>query len=162
MYRFLGARLFYSMHMQTLKRRWTVEDLEDLPNDGNRFEVIDGELFVSPAPSLDHQRAVGRLFMILSQYLVAQPVGEIFCAPVDSVFSPTRGVQPDLLVLPPLPGKRITRFQDVGRLLLAVEVLLPSTARADRVAKRTLFRTESVPEYWIVDLADFFETVLDR
>jgi Uma2 family endonuclease len=138
--------------MPMLKRHWTVEDLHDLPEDGNRYEVIDGELFVTPAPSLRHQEAIAELHVILRDYLSLERVGHAFFAPVDVVFSSTRAVQPDVLVIPLIGGRRPERFEDVGRLLLAIEVLSPSTARADRVAKRTLFRDEGVDEYWIVDL----------
>ena len=140
------------MPMPMLKRRWTVEDLHDLPEDGNRYEVIDGELFVTPAPSLSHQEAIAELHVSLREYLSRERVGHAFFAPADVVFSPLRAVQPDVVVIPLVGGRRPDRFEDVGRLLLAVEVLSPSTARADRVAKRTLFRDEGVAEYWIVDL----------
>lgn len=140
------------MHMPTLKRRWTVADLDDLPDDGNRYEVIDGELFVTPSPSARHQDAVGELYSLLKEYLAAEPVGHAYVSPGELVFSPHRGVQPDIFVVPLADGRRPESFGDVKRLLLAVEVLSPSTARADRVAKRTLYRDVGVPEYWIVDL----------
>src|SRR5204862_4750624 len=140
------------MRMPTLKRRWTVDDLQDLPDDGNRYEVIDGELFVTPAPSLRHQEAIAQLHRILSDYLAKDRVGHAYFAPADIVFSPKRGVQPDVLVMPLLNGRRPERFEDVGRLLLAAEIVSPSSARADRVVKRTLFRDEGVDEYWVVDL----------
>jgi Uma2 family endonuclease len=138
--------------MPTLKRRWSADDLEDLPDDGQRYEVIDGELYVTPAPSLAHQRAIVELARLLGDYVRAAAVGDVIIAPADVPFSNARSVQPDLFVIPLVDGRHPQRFQDVGRLLLAVEVLSPSTARADRVAKRVLFRDERVPEYWIVDL----------
>src|SRR5207342_2372081 len=104
------------------------------------------------APSLRHQDAIGGLYLLLRAYLSRERVGHAYFAPADVIFSPTRAVQPDLLVLPLINGRRPDKFGNVGRLLLAVEVLSPSTARADRVAKRTLFRDEGVAEYWIVDL----------
>lgn len=140
------------MHMPTVKRRWTVADLDDLPDDGARYEVIDGELFVTPSPSLLHQRAIVVLYSLLEPYLSAARLGDVVVAPADVTFSPTRLVQPDLFVIPMANGRRPVRFEDVGRLSLAVEVLSPSTARADRVAKRTIYREEGVSEYWIVDL----------
>lgn len=140
------------MHMPTLKRHWTVDDLAELPDDGNRYEVVDGELFVTPAPSLDHQEAVLRLATLISEYVQREGVGHLVVSPADVTFSKSRSVQPDLFVVPPVAGRRPRHFRDVGRLLLAIEILSPSTARADRVAKRTLFREERVPEYWIVDL----------
>ncbi|HEX3865410.1 MAG TPA: Uma2 family endonuclease [Gemmatimonadaceae bacterium] len=138
--------------MPNLKRQWTVADRDELPDDGNRYEVIDGELFVTPAPAWRHQDAVGRLYRALSEDLDRQRIGAAFIAPADVVFSPRRGVQPDLFVVPLVDGRRPRHFDEVNRLLLAVEVLSPSTARADRVVKRMLYRDEHVDEYWIVDL----------
>jgi Uma2 family endonuclease len=137
------------MSMSMLERQWTVADLADLPDDGNRYEVIDGELLVTPAPALPHQAAVGELHLLVAPYVTAQKLGYTFVAPADVIFSPRRGLQPDVFVTPPVDGRRP---KTVGRLLLAAEVLSPSTARADRVKKRNLFREEGVPEYWIVDL----------
>jgi Uma2 family endonuclease len=140
------------MRMPTLKRRWTVADLDDLPDDGNRYEVIDGELFVTPSPSARHQDAVGRLYRLLAEYLDAERVGHVYVSPGEIVLSPHRAVQPDVFIVPLVDGQRPESFQDVRRLLVAAEVLSPSTARADRVSKRALFRDVGVPEYWIVDL----------
>src|SRR5262249_25516251 len=140
------------MHMPTLRRHWTVDDLDDLPDDGQRYEVIDGELFVTPAPALDHQAAVGTLHRILAGYLERERIGYAFVALADVTFSPARAVQPDVFVVPLVNGRRPRKFADVKRLLLAVEVLSPSTARADRVVKRAMFRDEGVAEFWIVDL----------
>jgi Uma2 family endonuclease len=131
---------------------WTVDDLQTLPDDGNRYEVIDGELFVTPAPSFDHQEAIARLYLLLSPYVTQHAAAHVIFAPADVVFSPRRGLQPDLFVIPLVNGARPRRFADAGRLLLAVEVLSPSTARADRVKKRSVYRQEGVSEYWIVDL----------
>jgi Uma2 family endonuclease len=142
----------YRMVMPNLKRQWTVADRDELPDDGNRYEVIDGELFVTPAPAWRHQEAVARLYRLIADYLDREPIGHAFIAPADVVFSPTRGVQPDLFVVPLVDGRTPQHFDDVRRLLLAVEVLSPSTARADRVAKRMLCRDERVDQYWIVDL----------
>jgi Uma2 family endonuclease len=140
------------MYMPTLRRHWTVEDLEDLPPDGNRYEVIDGELFVTPAPSYRHQAAVGELYARLREYLRREHVGFAFGAPVAIEFSSDRVVEPDVVVLPLVAGKRPEHFRDVRRVLLAVEVVSPSSARADRVEKRDLYRAESVGAYWVVDL----------
>jgi len=140
------------MAMPVLKRRWTVADLRELPDDGNRYEVIDGELFVTPAPTFRHQRAVGLLYRLLCDYLAVERIGHALFAPADVTFSEGRGLQPDLFVTPLVDGRPPERFEDAGRLLLAAEVLSPSTARADRVKKRRVYREEGVAEYWIVDL----------
>ena len=140
------------MGMPNFKRQWTVAERDELPDDGNRYEVIDGELFVTPAPAWRHQEASLYLYRLLADYLGLERIGHAFAAPADVVFSPRRGVQPDVFVVPLVGGRRPEHFDEVKRLVLAVEVLSPSTARADRVAKRAMFRDEGVPEYWIVDL----------
>jgi Uma2 family endonuclease len=141
------------MSMPLANRIWDVDAVRALPDDGNRYEVIDGELFVTPAPSWTHQNAVMRLYRTLAAYLDREPYGHAMVAPADVAFSRTRSVQPDLFVVPLLEGLRPPRhFDEVRQLLLVVEVLSPTTARADRVAKRVLFRDEGVAEYWVVDL----------
>lgn len=140
------------MPMLALKRQWTVDDLEDLPDDGSRYEIIDGELFVTPAPSANHQEACVEIWLRLRTYLDQQRVGHSFMSPADVIFSPRRAVQPDVFVVPLVNGHRPAAWTEIKHLMVAVEVLSPSTARADRVAKRTLFREEGVDEYWIVDL----------
>lgn len=130
---------------------WTVEMLRDLPDDGKRYEIIDGELFVSPAPRLIHQRAIGELFVLLRAYLRANSAGYAYFAPADVEFSRATVVEPDLLVAPPGEARSPRDVAELRRLLLAVEVLSPSTARLDRHRKRHLYQRERVPEYWIVD-----------
>lgn len=140
----------YAMGMPAKNTEWTVEMLNALPDDGNRYEVIDGELLVSPAPSLVHQRAALFLCYLLREYAESLEM-EALVAPAGIKFSERREVQPDVFVLPKLNGRRAKRFEDVGELILAVEVLSPFSRRADRVLKRALFDDEGVPEYWIVD-----------
>jgi Uma2 family endonuclease len=141
------------MGMPLSHTEWTADMLDDLPDDGNRYEVIDGELFVTPSPMNIHQQAVGELYFLLLPY--AKQVGvTLLFAPSAVRFSGRREVQPDLLAMPNLPdGRRPERFTDVGKLLLAVEVLSPSTMRTDRYRKRALYQDEKVPDYWIIDTA---------
>lgn len=139
------------MHMHAL-RQWTADDLLALPDDGQRYEVIDGELFVTPSPSMENQRALSVLFRLVADYIDREHVGEAFFSPSDITFSPRRSVQPDMFVVPLVEGRRHRQFRDMKHLLLAVEVLSPSTARLDRVQKRVLYREEGVEEFWIVDL----------
>ncbi len=140
------------MGMPALPTEWTVEMVHELPDDGNRYEVIDGLLLVSPAPSYLHQRAILRLYDILLPYV--EVIGqEVLVAPAAVTFSIRREVQPDLLVLPLKDGRPVERFEDVGVLTLAVEALSPHSIRADRFLKRDLYQDEGVPEYWIVDVA---------
>jgi Uma2 family endonuclease len=135
-----------------MRRDWTLDDLQALEDDGKRYEIIDGELFVTPSPSWPHQDAAGELYLILSRYARSQRIGHVLQAPADVAFSPRRIVQPDIFVVPLIEGQKPRTFEQAGALLLAAEVLSPSTARADRVAKRRLYREELVAEYWIIDL----------
>jgi Uma2 family endonuclease len=131
--------------------RLTIEELQALPDDGNRYELIDGVLFVTPAPNRSHQGILGELFLLIAPY--AKQAGlDTYFAPVDVPFGDDTLVQPDLSVQPRLPdGRRALRFEDVGRLLLAVEVVSPSSRRTDRREKRQLYQREGVPVYWVVD-----------
>lgn len=132
--------------------KWTADMVRALPNDGNRYEVIDGELFVTPAPSWDHQEAAAELFTRLREYLRSTGTGHAMIAPADVEFDAERMVEPDVFVVPLVEGRRPHRWEEAGRLLLAVEILSPSTARADRQVKRRLYQQQGVPEYWIVDV----------
>ena len=132
---------------------WTAEQAMALPWDGNRYEVLDGELFVSPAPSWTHQSAIERLFPRLSTYVDVHALGLAKLSPADIVFGPRRLVQPDIFVVPRQGAGTPRGWVDVHTLLLVVEVLSPSTARADRHRKRLIYQDQGVPEYWIVDPA---------
>lgn len=141
------------MGMPHTAERWTADMVRALPDDRNRYEVIDGELLVTPAPSWSHQRVIGGLFLRLSNYLRDQTWGEVVFSPADISFHDDMLVQPDLFIVPIGPDRRRSRdWTDIRALLLAIEVLSPSTARADRQIKRRLYQRESVGEYWIVDL----------
>jgi Uma2 family endonuclease len=123
-----------------------------LPDDGSRYEVVDGELLVTPAPVRRHQRMVGQLFRLLADYVEQAGLGEVLCSPADIGAGDRTLVQPDLFVVPLPAGEPANDWVEVRDLLLAVEVLSPSTARADRHLKRRLYQREGVPECWIVDL----------
>jgi len=148
-----SRRAEHTMGMPQTAERWTADMVRALPDDRNRYEVIDGELLVTPAPSWTHQRAVGGLLLRLSAYLQGQTWGEVVTSPADISFHEDMLVQPDVFVVPLGPGGRRGRhWTDIRALLLAVEVLSPSTARADRQVKRRLYQREGVGEYWIVDV----------
>ncbi len=147
-----SRRAEHYMGMPAAARHWTAEMVRALPEDGRRYEVIAGELFVTPAPSFDHQDAVAKVFLLLNGYLKRTGAGYAAFSPADIAFDEHTLVQPDLFVVPLMDGRRPRRWTDIARLLLAVEVLSPSTARADRTVKRQLFQRVGVPEYWIVDV----------
>lgn len=140
------------MHMAAAQRVWTVEDVLALPDDGNRYELIDGGLLVSPSPRLPHQAAVFAIQQQLRAYLRTQPVGYDFHAPADLRFGPRTLVQPDVFVAPPVDGRRPKEWVDISTLLLVVEIVSPSTAFNDRGIKRMLYQRVGIPDYWIVDL----------
>lgn len=140
------------MGMPDISRVWTPEEVRVLPDDGRRYEVVRGELLVTPAPSFRHQDAVFRLTRGLRDYTERTGVGYALMSPAD--IEPEAGalVQPDVFVGRLPAGRRPRSWADFSRLLLAVEVLSPATAHADRTVKRLLFQRAGVPEYWIVDL----------
>lgn len=132
-------------------KRWSVADVQALPDEpGVRFETVDGELVVTPAPAFGHQRVVGLLYLALAAWCRQTRVAEVIFAPADVELDEFTLVQPDLFVLPRIGGGVARRFSDVGRLLLAIEVSSPGTARYDRVVKRPRFQRADA-EYWIVD-----------
>lgn len=125
---------------------WTVADLELLPDDGLRYELVDGTLLVSAAPSKMHQRVVGNLHVLLRA--ACPPDLEIFLAPTDYQPTSTRSLQPDLLAVSrDDPGDKAVTTP----LVLAVEVLSPSSRSVDLVLKRALYEQAGVACYWVVD-----------
>lgn len=140
------------MAMATVTNKWTAALVRGLPADGQRYEVIHGELFVTPAPSWRHQQATAELHGLLRDYLRRSAAGLAMLAPADVEFADNTMVEPDLFVVPLLNGQKPRSWEEAGRLLLAVEILSPSTARADRQVKRRIYQSEGVAEYWIVDV----------
>ncbi len=140
------------MGMAATISNWTVEMLDALPDDGQRYEIIDGELFVTPGPSEFHQDIAGELFSRLRQYLVGRGIGKAMISPSDV----RRGdrarnrVQPDVFVVRLVDGKRPAYPYELHDLLLAVEVASPSNALLDYQIKRDLYLREGVGEYWVI------------
>jgi Uma2 family endonuclease len=133
-------------------RRWTEEEFynaRDAAPHGERWELVDGEVLVTPGPHWTHQRIVLRLAVLLDAYVRANALGEVFTSPLDVKLEPGLVLQPDLLVVP--TGELRTRSDYVRRLLLAAEVVSPSSARHDRVTKRPRYQRHRVSEYWIID-----------
>ena len=140
------------MGMANATNDWTAELVEAIPNDGNRYEVIDGELFVTPAPGSKHQAAVGELLLLLQAYLRATRIGYAWVSPADIRYGRHTLVQPDVFVVPLVNGRRPASWREISGLLLAVEVLSPSSKRADRDLKRRLYQRQGIPEYWMIDV----------
>jgi Uma2 family endonuclease len=129
---------------------YTADMVRALPDDGRRYEVVHGELLVSPAPRAWHQEVVGRLFEALRSYLRAHPVGHALMSPADISWSDDTLVQPDVFVVD-LTEARTLDWARMRTLRLAVEVLSPSSIRADRFTKRRLYQERRIPAYWVVD-----------
>jgi Uma2 family endonuclease len=129
---------------------WTADMARRLPEDGNRYEVVYGELLVTPAPRLWHQELVRRLVVALAKYLEAHPLGLVLTSPADISWGTDVLVQPDVFVVP-LEQARTLDWSAIHDLLLVAEVLSPSTPRHDRFTKRRRYQEAGVPLYWIVD-----------
>jgi Uma2 family endonuclease len=137
-------------------RRYTAREVRQLiaaaPLATPRYELVDGELLVTPSPSRSHQEAVRLLLIALSAYLERNPVGHPVVSPSDVELETEDVRQPDIFVVPVAEWKRLVEYDWPAReLSLAVEVLSASSARHDRVRKRPGYQRH-VPEYWIVDL----------
>jgi len=131
----------------------TNKDLEGLPRDGNRYELIEGELYVSTAPELIHQRAIGKLHFVVANFLVENPIGEILYGP-GVILSDYDGVIPDLVYLSNERRQQIaTGTRIYGAPNLVIEVLSPGmqNMERDRKLKLKLYDKYGVDEYWIVD-----------
>ena len=140
-----------------VSRRWTAREVRDLiaaaPLATPRYELVDGELLVTPSPALPHQMAVSRLLIALTTYLDRERVGAVIPSPSDVELEPQFVTQPDIFAVPRNEWRRVmAEGLPIRQLLLAVEVLSPGTARADRRVKLRLYQRQRVPEYWIVDV----------
>ena len=127
-------------------RPLTRADLQDTPDDGRRYELIDGTLIVSPAPRIRHQRVVANVFLLLRA--ACPPDLEVLFAPTAVALAEDTELQPDVLVA---PRAQFTEFELDGAPLLAVEVLSPSTRRVDLLLKRDRLQEAGCLSYWLVD-----------
>ncbi len=134
---------------------WTYELFRQLPEDGNRYEVIGGKLIVSPSPVVSHQRVVHKLGYFLEDWVRKTGSGEVFPGPLDVILStatPKQGyAEPDLLFVAKERLCVITSKNVQGAPDLVVEILSPSTARYDWLEKKTAYAAAGVTHYWVVD-----------
>ena len=137
--------------MATQRVVLTYEDYAQLPNDGRRYEIHDGELSVTPAPGTPHQRISGNLSDILRSHVKQRGAGEVLYAPVDVILADTTVVQPDLIYVDPDRQGAVAVRGIEGAPTLVVEIISPSTPRIDRITKLQLYAKYRVPYYWIVD-----------
>ena len=139
-----------------IQRRWTAREVRELiaatPLATPRYELVDGELLVTPSPGAPHQLAVVRLIAALVAYLDRERIGTCITSPSDVELEPEFITQPDIVVVPKDEWRRVMREGlPIRELSLAIEVLSPSSGRHDRVRKRPLYQRH-VADYWIVDL----------
>ena len=147
------------MGMPAIRRHWTTAEVRALMDESRpwpRYELIDGELLVTPSPGRPHQLAVTEIVVLLHQYLREEPIGVAFVSPADLELRPGTITQPDVFIVP--VGSVGTtagedQWSDVRSLLLAIEVISPSSIRTDRVTKREHYMDAGVPDYFIVDLS---------
>lgn len=128
----------------------TYEDFLLFPDDGKRHELIDGEHYVTPSPNLRHQRISGNLHYLLRSYLEGHPIGRVFYAPLDVIFSNVDVVEPDLLYVSN-ERRAILKLHVEGAPDLVVEIASKGTRKRDETIKRRLYQRSGVSEYWVVD-----------
>jgi len=138
-----------AMHMATQIKRWTLEEVDSLPDDGNKYELIRGELFVTPPPTDDHETIAARLTRILDPFIAANGLGMLYHPRAVMQFDGSQ-VEPDLMVRQPQASRKAT-WSEAPTPILIVEILSPYTRRRDHVEKRSLYIDAGVEEYWIVD-----------
>jgi len=130
---------------------WTYEDYLLFPEDGKRYEIIEGDYHMSPAPRTRHQTASANLLTFLNVYLRRTKAGKVFDAPTDVILSDINIVQPDLLVILAARASIITDANIQGAPDMVIEILSETTRKMDEVVKKKLYERHGVLEYWIVD-----------
>jgi Uma2 family endonuclease len=130
----------------------TYDDFVQFPDDGRRHELIDGEHYVTPSPNTKHQSISLKLTLVIGRWLESHPIGRLFYAPFDVVFSNFDVVEPDLLYLSNERAAEALTTQHVkGVPELVIEIASPGTRKRDETIKRRLYERVGVTEYWVVD-----------
>jgi len=130
--------------------KFTYEDYVLMP-EGKRYEIVEGELYMVPAPTTTHQRISRKLEEMLSRFVEERKLGEVFDAPIDVVFSETDIVQPDIIFISN-ENKNIIKEENIkGAPDLIIEILSPSSAQRDKIIKKKLYARNGVKEYWLVE-----------
>ncbi|MGH7343054.1 MAG: Uma2 family endonuclease, partial [Candidatus Rokuibacteriota bacterium] len=129
----------------------TYEDYVGLPDDGRRYEILDGELEVSPAPAPKHQAVSRNLVILLHGHVQPRGLGSVYYAPIDVILARDSILQPDLVFIASRRPSIVTERAIEGPPDLAIEILSPWSDRRDRVAKAELYARYGVRHYWIVD-----------
>lgn len=129
--------------------KFTYEDYLLLPDDGKRYEIIEGELYMAPAPNTKHQNISSELFRRIANFVVENNLGLVYCAPYDILFSDANIVQPDILFISKTNRFVIKDKNVQGAPDLIVEITSPSTKKRDIALKKRLYGKFKVKEYWI-------------
>jgi len=129
---------------------WTLEELHRLPDDGNTYELIRGELFVTPPPSVDHEEVLARLSAVLTIYVEKHGLGRVYHPRAVIRFQRSEA-EPDLMVRSVPSGVRGNAWEKLPPPLLVVEVVSPFTRRRDLLAKREYYLDAGADEYWVLD-----------
>ena len=130
----------------------TYDDYVTFPDsDGIRKEIIEGELFMTPAPSIKHQSISKTIFRLLDDYVTQHNLGEVWYAPCDIIFSNINIIQPDIFYISNENHEILTALNIKGAPDLIIEILSPSTIENDRIYKKLVYEKYGVKKYWIVD-----------
>jgi Uma2 family endonuclease len=130
----------------------TYDDFLLFPDDGKRHELIDGEHYVTPSPTTRHQRISGRLYLMIASWLETHPIGQLFYAPLDIVFTQFDVVEPDLLYMSNERASGILTDKHVtGPPEILIEIASRGTRKRDESIKKRLYERSGVEEYWVVD-----------
>lgn len=140
------------MVTQAVRTKLTYEDYCNAPED-ERYELLDGELLIIPSPKEAHQKSLLKLSATLYYEIERADIGHVYAAPFDVILTDNDVAQPDVVFVSPERAHIITPDNIRGAPDLAIEILSPSTARRDLIAKRRLYARHGVREYWIVDTA---------
>jgi Uma2 family endonuclease len=145
----------HDMGMPAVKRPWSRSEvlalIDDTPLRSPRYEVVDGELLVTPSPSGPHQIALLQLARALASHCEAAGIGETMVSPLDVELEPGTLVQPDVFIVPAEEAARLRHERTARSVILAVEILSAGTERSDRGRKRALYQ-RTVADHWIIDV----------
>ncbi|MGQ0649537.1 MAG: Uma2 family endonuclease [Gemmatimonadaceae bacterium] len=138
------------MSMATETKRWTLEEVHSLPDDGNTYELVHGDLLVTPPPSDPHETIAARLTRILDPYVATHDLGLVYRPKAVIRIGSDVQVEPDLMVRRPHPDPE-GAWETAPLPILVVEILSGSTRRRDLGLKRDLYAAFGIPEYWVID-----------
>jgi len=147
----LLRELGYNSDMATATTGLTYDDLLRIPPDRNRYELVEGELFVSAAPNTEHRLKIGGLFAQLWYFVREHDLGQLLVAPCDVVLDPSIVLEPDIVFVSKARKSIVKKARIEGEPDLVVEAISPSSRPMDRLVKRARYEEFGVPEYWLLE-----------